>query len=301
MKMGSSFLRISVGLATGGIFILKAAPHVFPKELCKRPMELKISSEACKVPERCRSELVEVASKMGITDVESKVSLFVCSGFSPLSAGATWLPNGAVIGLPRSFLFEREEDVFNSGAVFKNSRINWSSKLGTKLKESLISSDDNVAFLLGHELSHIKDADCKYEAILAPTWLYLTYKLIFSTKKLAPSGSRLLDGTIKGGVCVLSYLSYCWLNRFIMHQQEFHADEVSARCELRLARGGVDCTVKRLKLNSVLRVLHGSDGKRLYSKDGELLKKLSHPTLHERLRRLEAIVEEKMKGECSIL
>ena len=289
-------VHISVGIATGGLFALKAAPHLFPQELCQRPMQLKLNSEPFPVPERCKHQFQQVAAEMGITNAEENVSLFVCAGFSPLSAGATWLPNGAVIGLPRSLLFEREVDVINSGAVFKNRSINWNTKLGHSLRESLVNTDNDIAFILGHELGHLKSVDFKHEAVLAPTWLYATYKLADSTKSLLPRTPKLLDVILKGGICLLGYTSYWKLSRLLHCQQEFKADKVAAECSLRIANGGVSSMLKRLKLNSVLRVLHGTKGKRLYSKDGELTRNSSHPRLHERMRRLEQIVDKKMAG-----
>ena len=291
-KILSSALHGLVSFSACGLLVVKAAPHVFPHQLCRRLTELKDYSGKIQTPERCRANLKEALAKLGIADDESKITLFVCSGFSPLSAGSTMLPNGAVIGVPRSFLFENGEDVVNSGITFGKRQINWKSRLGIKVKESLIATNDNIAFLLGHELCHIRDLDCVYQIPLAPTWLYATYRLARATRRFLPR-IAIVDAFVKLLIVAGSYQAFTVTNQSILHLQEFRADAVSAECDLRMALGGVDYTVKRLKLNTVLRVLQGEAGEQRYTEEGDEKRNFSHPKLSERLRRLEEILGNK--------
>ena len=294
--MLSSAIHCLVSFTAGGLLVLKTAPHVFPHQLCKRPTELQNHfSGKIEVPERCRTNLREVLAKLGIASYENKITLFVCSGSSPLSAGSTLLPNGAVIGIPRSFLFENSEDVVKSGITFGKRQINWKSKFGTRVKESLVATNDNIAFLLGHELCHIRDLDCKYQVPLAPAWLYTTYRLAGATRRFLPRFA-VVDAFVKVLIVAGSFKAFFVTNRAILHHQEFHADEVSAECDLQMALGGVDCTVKRLRLNSALRALQGEAGERSYTEEGDEKRNYSHPKLTERLRRLEEIANRKLQG-----
>lgn len=294
-KILSSALHGLVSFTAGGLLVLKAAPHVFPHQLCMNPTELKDHSGTIQIPERFRENLKDVLAKLGIAGHESKITLFICSGFSPLSAGSTKLPNGAVIGLPRSFLFENNQDVVNSGITFGKRQINWKSKLGIKLKESLVATNGNIAFLLGHELCHIRSLDCKYQISLAPAWLYATYRLAWATNRVLPRIAT-VNAIVKLLVIAGSYQAFCVTNQSILHRQEFRADALSAECDVQMALGGVDYTVKRLKLNTVLRALQGPAGELRYSEEGNERKSYSHPKLTERLRQLEEILSKKLQG-----
>ncbi|EDO47780.1 predicted protein [Nematostella vectensis] len=296
-----SAVRIAVGLAAGSVFTLKLAPHLFPVKLCKNITEWKSAKNpgdaptSVPVPSRCQQQLKEVLHKLGMAKDEKKIKLFICNGYSPTSAGATWLPNGAVIGLPKYVLFEREEDIEASGLTFKQRSVNWKSKLAGKLKRSLLANDSNLSFLIAHELAHIQGSDVVFDAPIAPIWLYATYKLTMSTQKFLRRGPKFLDAVLKVGICGMSFVSYSITMRAIRYQREYSADEKAATIDLGFALGGVDCMMKRLTLNTVLRVLYGEDGKRLYSEKGESLKNNSHPKITDRLRRLEKITADKLK------
>lgn len=297
IKFLSSALHGLVSFTACGLLVVKAAPHVFPHQLCRRLTELKDHSGKIQIPERCHANLKEVLAQLGNAGDESKITLFICSGFSPLSAGSTLLPNGAVIGVPRWFLFENGEDVVNSGITFGKRQINWKSRFGIKVKESLVATNDNIAFLLGHELCHIKDLDFLYQITLAPLWLYATYRLarLRATKRFSPR-IAIVDAFVKLLIAAGSYQAFTITNQSIRHLQEFHADAVSADCDLRMAVGGVDYAVKRLKLNTVLRVLQGEAGEQRYTEEGDVKRNYSHPKLSERLRRLEEILNRKLQG-----
>lgn len=292
-------VKIAVGLTTGGIFAVNSASHLFPEKLCRsitewKPQNGEQAAKIVPVPDRCKIQLKKVLKKLGSESDFEHIRLFICDGYSPVSAGAVWLPGGAVIGLPKYFLFEREEDIMASGLTFRNRAVNWNTKLGRQLASSLLATDDNVAFLIGHELSHIQKNDLLLDVPLAPVWFYSTYKSTFGNAKLLSNRSNLTSFTVKISLCIVSYLVYSMTARWIKLRQEYSADRRSAELDVNMALGGVDFTLKRMKLNSVLRVLYGSDGKKMFSKDGEVLKNYTHPRLMERLRVLEEITAEKM-------
>jgi hypothetical protein len=62
------------------------------------------------------------------------------------------LPNGATIGLPRTFLFESPRDVMDSGVRLQGNAIDWNSQSGEAIKDILVPSGDHMNFVIGkHE------------------------------------------------------------------------------------------------------------------------------------------------------
>lgn len=294
------FARIFVGVATGTLLALKAVPHIYPQEYVKRLMELKVNSTEMEVPLRCGEQLARIAPKLGITDHHDKISFFVSKSLFPMSAGATWLPNGAVIGVPLSFFFKEEQDVtrFKQITNTKSGQgpLYLEGKIGSKLKETLLMSDDNIAFLIGHELSHIKRVDLAPQILLAPSWLYMTFEIANSTRRLVPRAPVIADGVFKIAFCLLSYFCYWKTQRYLNHYQEFKADEMCAQGDLNVALGGVDWMLKTMRFNSFMRVLHERGTNRPQSSEKKGSAGYTHPKLLERLRKLEVIVDQMMKG-----
>ena len=287
-KIGVRFIKLSVAFGVGGAFVYKSAPHVFPSQLCKG--FLLFPSEP--LPENCQLKFEEVSQKLEIKNPE-KIDLFLNGGFYGISAGTTWLPGGAVVGVPRWYIFKTGEDVENSKLNFMNRAIKWDSELGKQMKESLIPTEDNIAFTIGHELAHIKRTDFKvYSAVMAPSWLYITYKVAEKTPRFAPRLTMLFDIVLKLCICRLSYLGFKLANKALHQASEWNADEVAARADIRLAQGGIDLISKRMALNRCLRALHGKPGKDYYTEQGDEVETYEHPHLSERLRNLEAILEE---------
>ena len=292
-------VRVVVGLAAGTLLTVKAFPHIYPHEYVKRLMELKVNSTEMQVPDRCREQLERIAPKIGVNQSE-KITFFVSKSLFPMSAGATWLPNGAVIGVPLSFFFKQEQDIarfrqitnMNSG----KGPLDLEGKIGAKLKDTLIMSDDNVAFLIGHELSHIKCVDLAPQILLAPSWLYVTFEIANSTRRVIPRASVFVDGIIKISVCFLSYLCYWKAQRYLNHYQEFKADEMCARSDLNVAEGGADWMLKTINFNSFMRLLHERGTTRPQSPQRKASEGYTHPKLLDRLRKVEVIVDQMMKG-----
>jgi len=292
--MSSIFLRVAVGVTAGTLFCLKAVPHVFPHEYVKRVMELKVGSTEVEVPARCKEQLARISPKLGINDKQEKIAFFVCKSLFPMSAGATWLPNGAVIGVPLTFFFKQEEDIARFQQVRdKNGQVPFylRGKIGSKFKDTLLLSDDSVAFLIGHELSHIKRIDLASQVFLAPSWLYVSFEVASRTRRLVPKAPVIVEGILKIGFCLVSYFCYWRAQRYLNHYQEFKADEMSARIDPDVAVGGVDWMLKTMRFNSFMRYIHERGTTRVQSSG----QGYTHPKLLERLRKLEVLVDQTMK------
>lgn len=286
--MAEKIVRGIIRFGIGGLLVINASGEIFPRQACIKVNALKDANGAfVEVPERCHKQFNEVALKFGLTNSE-KVTLFMNEGFHAVSAGSTWFPGGGVIGLPRWYLYQTKGDVENSGLKFNGRDIQWDSELGVTMKECYLPTDDMIAFTVGHELAHIQRLDFKlFDTCASPFWLYLTYKLANSTPRVFKL-QALLDLLLKLSICGVSYCAYKFVNQKIHHFNEFSADKMSAQCDRRMAKGGVDFFARRLKLNLIQRNLLGDAGRQFYTDEGNEVKSYTHPQLTDRLVKVKA-------------
>ena len=175
-NMADKIVRVCIRLG----FVINASGELFAHQACKQVNALKDENGILvDVPETCREQFKEVAVKLGLKNSAQKVTLFVNEGFHAVSAGSTWFPAGAVIGLPRWYLYQTEEEVATSGLKFQGRNIQWDSELGETVKFCYVPTKDMIAFTIGHELAHIQRLDFKmFDIFASPFWLFLTYKMV---------------------------------------------------------------------------------------------------------------------------
>lgn len=294
-------IRGFVRFGIGGLLVVRASSELFPR-ICKELYGLKDENGALvEVPDRCLEQFAEVAMKFGLKNTD-KVSLFVNRHFYALSAGSNLLPGGAVIGLPRWYLYQTKEDVENSGLKLGKD-VSWDSGVGMSLTESFLPTQDMIAFTIGHELAHI-DQHLNFKlffTFVPPLWLYLTYRVAGSTPRIFKL-HVVLDVLLKLCIFGLNYHAYKIVDRKLTHLAEFSADEISAKCDPRMAQGGVDSFTTTLKRNVIQRALLGEKGKEVYTEEGNDLRYTAistHPQLTERLHKVKTIFET-LSGSSSI-
>ena len=297
LKLVIMWLRAAVGVTSGTLVCLKAIPHIFPQLYYKRIKELKIDGREMEIPPRCREQLAGISQKLGMSDKQDKISFFVCRSLYPSSSGATWLPNGAVIGVPLSFYFKHEDDLGRFGEIcFQDGKVPMllQSRFGQKFIHTQLSSDDNIAFCIGRELVQLSSSfDIASDVFFAPSWLIATYAISRRTRIVIPRASALVDGIVKVTLYLLSFACFWPVERRLNHYREFKADEMSARCDLDVAKGGVDWVLKKKRFLSLMKSIQGGhESKEMLFNTVDS----THPKLLDRLRRLEVIVDEKIKG-----
>lgn len=293
MAAFESVIRSFVRLGIGGLLLVRASGELFP-QICKEYSGLKDESGALvKVPDRCREQFAEAAMKYGLKNAD-KVSLFVNRHFYAVSAGSNILPCGAVVGLPRWYLYQTKEDVENSGLRLGRD-VSWDSEVGVTVTESFLPTREMIAFTIGHELAHI-DQHLNFKLFFTfapPLWLYLTYKVASCTPRIFKVHA-VWDALLKLCIFLLNYQAYRIVERKLTHLAEFSADEISAKCDPRMAKGGIEWCTATLKRNVIQRALLGEKGKQIYSEEGNDLQRTAtstHPQLTERLHKVKTIFD----------
>lgn len=286
-------LRGVVRLGIGGLLIGGVSIELFP-QIPRELFGLKNKGGVfVKIPNRCREQFVEVAKKFGLKNPD-KVSLFVNRRLYGGSAGSNLLPCGAVLALPRWYLYQTPEEVKNSGIQLPDG-MSWESEVGRSVTQNFLASNDMIAFTIGHELAHI-DQQLQFKLFYTcapPLWLYVTYRVASATRRLFKL-HIVLDVLLKLGIFGLNYHAYKFVNQEVTYLAEFHADEISAKCDPQMAKGGVDFFTMALKQNLIQRKLLGDKGKEIFTEEGNDLRKSyvlsGHPQLTERLDRVKAIL-----------
>ena len=98
-----------------------------------------------------------------------KINVFLNKGLTSVTFGSTWLPNGAAIGLPRTVLFQTQDDVRNSflesagslaivcrdvisRPIISGAPVDWDSELGLTLTAALTPSSQQINFIIGRHI-----------------------------------------------------------------------------------------------------------------------------------------------------
>ena len=279
-------VRILVGLGTVSLFTANSFTHFFPK------LTRKYFTHTKEIPQDYQSVFQEASNKMMIKQPE-KIHLFCANGFSAVSAGSTFLPGGAVLGIPRTFLFYESKDVKNSNLKFKGIPIDWSSSDGVQLEKLLLDSKrEHLAFLIAHELAHIRSLDFIPRAVLPTLVFYITYRSGVFMLSLFPTFSLISKLVIIGCVMVVNLKLYFEASKALRYYQEFKADEIAAYCGRQYCEGGIEHMTKSLKINQMLRKMDDSIDSEVFSKDGEKLKDSTHPPRTKRIEKLLEIKSE---------
>ena len=283
-------LKIIAGVGTVSLIAINVGPHLFPKYSVNLVNGLP-SNMVKNINPRYKEMLDETCKLMNI-DPE-KVELTHSKTLSTVSAGCLHFPNKSVVVLPRNALYTKEEHLVHAGICFNDKQpIDWNSKTGKALKEVLIFTDNEIRFLIGHELTHIQNMDFLYSTAHGVSIYYTFYKLGNLIPKFfnRPTGVG-CHMLLTVAVWLLGAPFYFWTKKPLSHYLEHTADESSANLDENYCLGGISYTRKRLKLNRILRAT-SEDGEDTYSEMGNSKRtfdQMSHPKRTERLKNLKHI------------
>ena len=276
-------IRILAGLGTTAVFGFNTIPHVLPTKTIEASRGIPNDMPGG----RYEKLLIEVCSKMKIDS--NQIHLFYNNGFGTISGGCLNFPGKSVIGLPRNCSFNTVEDIRRAPILFEEKNINWDSKIGKALEDVLLISDEHVKFLIAHELVHIKDMHFIALTLHATGFCLAFYKAgMFAASLMKGSVPRIILAQLL--IWGIGFITYTQTRQELSHWMEYKADGSAANLGHQYSVGGVDCMRSRLKLNRVLRKMHGIKGEKLFSKVGDnLITVSSHPKRTDRLKKIKEI------------
>ena len=290
MDLYNRSLKIIAGIGTTMFVGVNVLPHVFPRTVIDLSDGMP-ESFVKHINPKYKELLKETCQLMNIEP--DTVELTHSRGLNTLSAGCPFLPNKSVVVLPRNTLYTHPDHLMHAGITFSEAKtVDWNSSAGKTLKEVLILNNDEIRFLIGHELTHIRDYHFVASTLHSTGMFYSFYKLSTLIPKI-PKTPMALGPTIflTIGIWLLGIPFYFATKKPLCHCLEYSADETSAKLGEQYCKGGISYTRKKLKLNRVLRVTT-ENGFDCFSKVGNnigYLDSFGHPKRTDRLKQLKEI------------
>jgi len=290
MELYKRSLKVIAGIGTTMLVGVNVLPHIFPRQSIDLSDGMP-ESFVKHINPKYKELLEETCQLMNIEP--DTVELTHSRGLNTLSAGCPFLPNKSVVVLPRNALYTHPDHLMHAGITFNDKKhVDWNSSAGKVLKEVLILNNDEIRFLIGHELTHIRDYHFVASTLHSTGIFYGFYKLSTLVPKI-PKTPMKLGPTIllTIGIWLMGIPCYYATKRPLSHYLEYSADETSAKLGEQYCHGGISYTRKKLKLNRVLRVTT-ENGVDCFSKVGNhigYLDTFSHPKRTDRLKQLKEI------------
>jgi len=209
-------------------------------------------------------------------------------------AGSLHCRTGGLITLPETFTFDSVQQVkenvyqiqdfvkaksysatnaiFSSDTLLAYLKIDWNSKVGSELADSLVLSDDAKKFLIAREVYYVKSANVYINLMMQCTSAIMTYAaghfcyFYFRWDLILKQWARRGALGLIGCTGLLGYVSlYDWYRRRL----DRRVDEDAAKLGQHYALGGVDFYTKQIQRNKAVReVLVDESGALLYTAKG---------------------------------
>lgn len=281
--MASRFLKYSVLLqkyrtpllvaSCGGVFAANLFYHVFPDSSYRPLYQAWYKGEPVTLSEKLEGVFQQVIKDYGISSSKHFLA-FASFGFHPVGAGVPWLPAGAQIGIPANFNSTPDDPsgITNRTIFINGKTVDWSSDVGSALKESLVFSPEAQKFSIAREVARLQSGGPVMSAAVAPlclggVWVYsIVLKQMFGLH----AGPALFRGAVNIVALGLGAVSYFLTSDALNQWIDFSSDRRAAALSRDYARGGVEFYDKILSRNKTLRSLMGQKGEDMYAPSGNL-------------------------------
>ena len=277
-------VKLLAGFGLTTIVAIKTIPHLYPALWLKRTGGLSQNNES--LDDIYKNILVEVCKDMAVD--YRKIHLVNSEQLSSISGGSFYFPTKSYIGLPQGCDITDLNKIKASNFMFDGKTVDLNSYTGKQLLDSLLLTDQQVKFLIAHELTHIKE----HHFIFFLVNSVAIFSIFFKAGLYMPTlieGKRSLLSTAFLNLITWStgYVIYKGIQRFLIHSVEFRADKVAAQLGQDYCDGGITTLRKSMKLNRIVRLMNHKEN--LISEIGNNVQDYMSPTLSQRLKELKTI------------
>ena len=216
-----------------------------------------------------------------------RVQLRVSQQVGSSCSGGVYLPQGAAVLLSRNSTWTSRKDVERAGLTFENKPLLMRSREDRALADVMILSDYVVKFMIAHELVHIKDMDFIMDGLHDAAHVLAAYAL---GALVAPYSIGVVPA-VGVQVCVWMAASLVLRRNSVRlsQWQEFKADRRACQLGADVCEAGVEWCEQKLQHNKVMRERNVETGQWIYTLDGDIIDTSTHPSVAERLRRIEEV------------
>lgn len=278
---GRSLIRgsiIAFGLGTVSYNIL---PYTVLIDQYQELYQLYKDNHAVPVPENIEHLFKEV-----VTNLENQlankymVRPFMTSEFDIFSAGATYNKQGAIVGIPATFLYTSLDDVDENKIMVANRTVKWETEAGVRLKHSLVLSDKAKKFAIAHEILMSNTYQMWIQAMYPFLTLFAAVRFSeLCREKLylafQPPGFR---GGVYTVIGLFGCILWCLVHDRTNVVYEMQATKKLTELSSDYIEGGIEYYTKVLERNKALRDLL-PEGPSMYTVTGNKPALLRFPTV----------------------
>ncbi|XP_068103225.1 transmembrane protein 177 [Hyperolius riggenbachi] len=265
-----------IAISSLGLFAANVSYHVIPEQTFRKVYQAWPKGSPAKLSEKLHTLFQEVLADIRCRS-PAGYTPFSAYGFSPVSAGLPWLPEGCLIGIPANFNTEGMDGagIVDRKLVISGEEVDWTSQVGKKLRESLMLSLDAQKFSLAREAVYAQTNGPVIEASVAP--------LCFTGVCLSSVGLKQLLGLYTGPMLLrlifnlfavsIGFTGYLLCSDEVRLWLDYRSDRKVAALSRSYAQGGLEFYEKTLERNKILRGLMGKQGEKMYAPSGNLFPK----------------------------
>jgi len=259
---GRRFTFYASVTASIGAFSINYFPHTFFVSKHRQFVAAYKEGEERPVSDVLKKRYELALEMLKVIDFERKyIKPFMVAGFDLYHIGATKFRNGSLIGIPTNFSYTVAADIDKMNVIIRGKPVDWDSRGGKLLEESLVLSEDEQIFGIAREILQVRNNSIYLNSFFAGGTVlayYAATSAINSKLRLfyRPVSLRLMLYSIVG---LFSFGVYSFLTDFTQVKLDGDTDEKLAT----LGRGFIDAGVrfydKLLKKNIACRELTGDE------------------------------------------
>ncbi|KAG8229516.1 hypothetical protein J437_LFUL004922 [Ladona fulva] len=261
-----SFYGVSfLGLAA---FSAKFLPNTYLLEQYQNMVQMYSLGEGLRVPSKVTDRFEQVLVDMQIKgDHKELFKLFTINGFDLFCAGTVQARTGSIIGIPKSYSYDTNEDVEKDVIQVNLKRVPWETPAGATLQESIIMSPQAQKYGFACQI-FMSRSWLVYLGYFYPiVAVAFAYSVSYHCNRRLQLFSRKVGvrGTFYAVISLFSFGLWALATDLTTTTCESKADKNACDLGPDYIKGGVEFYSKILNRNIALRELLGNQGKKIFT------------------------------------